>query len=95
MAAWIGAAVVLAIGIYVYLVSPRYWDNLDNETPGILRAIWAVVAARNALICVFLIGVAIFAIITGNTAGRTLGAFLLGGVLVAAIRWVMKHPRHP
>jgi hypothetical protein len=89
---WIGVAVLLLVGVYVYLVSSRYWDHAgDDETPGLLRAIFAVAAVKDAFLFLVIFGVALAYVVMGNTAGKLIGAGLLAMLFVVAIRFARKH----
>jgi hypothetical protein len=93
---WIGALIVLVIGLYVYLLSPRYWEHSDRygeDAPGLLRAIWTVVGVQFALLVAFVLAVGIYYVATGNTAGRLIGVGLLAGLGIAFARGGLKYWR--
>ena len=90
----IGAVVFLLVGLYLYLLSPRYWENVgDEDTPGALRAVWAVLGVRDVLLGVLVLGLGIYCLVVGNALGRLAGASLLALLLWIGFRFVRKRPR--
>jgi len=89
---FIGARVVLLVGVYIYLLSPRYWrESGDDDTPGLLRAIWAVVGVQQ-IIAYFVVGaIAVAYLVMGNEAGRLGGGALLISLLLVGIRFARRH----
>lgn len=87
----IGASLLLLTGGFVYLLSPRYWrESADDDTPGLLRAIFAVVAVRDGILYLFLVAIAVAYVVMGNRGGRLIGISLLVLLLVVAYRFVRK-----
>ena len=88
---FIGAGVVLLIGVYIYLLSPRYWkESSDDDTPGLLRAIWAVVRVQEAFLYFVMVGIAVAYLVMGNEGGRLVGAALLVPLLLVGARFALR-----
>jgi hypothetical protein len=88
---FLGAGVVLLIGVCIYLLSPRYWKEYsDDGTPGLLRAIWAVVRVQEALLYFVVLGIAVAYLVMGNEGGRLVGAALLVSLVLVGVRFARR-----
>ena len=89
---FIGAGVVLLVGVYIYLLSPRYWrESGDDDTPGLLRAIWAVVGVQQTIVYLVVGAIAVAYLVMGNEAGRLVGVALLISLLLVGLRFARRH----
>jgi hypothetical protein len=85
----VGALVTVLVGLYIYALSPRYWDERDgDETPGPFRAIWVVSDVWLAILLIFALGIGLYALATGNSAGRVVGAVLVLAIGIALYRLI-------